>query len=769
MNPDKTNHADPSGAPACDVDLYRAAIKYIRVKVDQLLTVMGTLPLDQEELDDATLIALDPIGIIAESFKQVLSHLQETNQALSFAKDKIQQTLDSVSMAIVVVDKDLRVVATNLTARNTLLHGVEYQNRPFCDLFDNDTDCAYRQMFLRITDANATVEQTDIQYNSRHYHAVATPIQNSQGRVDQVIFSFSDITERKLTEEKLRLLAVVFESTTEGIIIADKDKKIIAVNEPFTQMTGYTQDDVLGKDPSLLGSGLHDKAFFEAMWKEIARQGSWRGEMWDRRKDGEAFPVLQAISQVSAEDGTLTHYVSILTDITALKKSQEHLDFLAYHDPLTKLPNRSLFNERLEHACQLAKREQGKLAVIFLDLDRFKTINDSLGHQIGDKLLIASARRLTNLLRASDTIARLGGDEFIILLEEVDDPQAIAVLCRDLITAFEAPFTIDGHSLHITPSMGISLFPQDGQDVDTLVKNADAAMYRAKDEGRNDFQFFTHELSTRAYERLTLEASLRKALEQNQLRLHYQPQIDMANGRIVSAEALLRWEHPELGLIPPDKFIPLAEETGLIVPIGEWVLQTACRQAHAWVKRYPFFQSIAVNISGRQFQGGKLVTTVQQMLEQSGLPACNLELEITESYLMSKAEQTVITLDALRELGLSLSIDDFGTGYSSLGYLKRFAVDKLKIDRSFVRDVTTDPNDEAIAKAVIALGHSLQMQIVAEGIETPEQRALLLLHGCDLAQGYLFSRPVPAEAFAQLLALEATKGQCAATTRDGAR
>ncbi|HWS02334.1 MAG TPA: EAL domain-containing protein [Gammaproteobacteria bacterium] len=758
MNLDKTKHADLDDAPACDVVAYRAAIKYIRNKVDQLLTVMGTLPLDQEELDDATLIALDPIGIIAESFKQILSHLQETNTALTFARDEIQQILDSVGMAIVVVDRDLQIVAANLLAQRTLLHGADYLHRPLCEIL-KQAEGAYQQMFLRIAETNTKVERADVYYQNHHYHTVATPIQDIHGELLQVIFSFSDITERKLVEDRLRLLSVVFENTTEGIIITDKDKKIIAVNEPFTQMTGYERDEVLGKSPSLLSSGLHDNSFFEAMWKDIAEHGSWRGEMWDRRKDGEAFPVLQAISQVNAEDGTPTHYVSILTDISAIKASQKHLDFLAYHDPLTKLPNRLLFNERLDHACQLAKRDRRRLAVIFVDLDRFKNINDSLGHQIGDKLLIASARRLTNLLRASDTIARLGGDEFIILLEDIDDPQAIAMLCSNLLAAFEAPFSIDDHSLHITPSMGISLFPDDGQDVDTLVKNADAAMYRAKEEGRNDFQFFTHELSTRANERLTLEASLRKALELNQLRLHYQPQIDMHNGRIVSAEALLRWEHPALGLIPPDKFIPLAEETGLIVPIGEWVLQTACRQAYAWIKRYPFFRSIAVNISGRQFQGGKLVTTVQQMLEQSGLPACNLELEITESYLMGKAEQTVITLDALRELGLSLSIDDFGTGYSSLGYLKRFAVDKLKIDRSFVRDVTTDPNDEAIAKAVIALGHSLQMQIVAEGIETPEQCALLLQHGCDLAQGYLFSRPVPAEAFAQLLAVEAAKGR----------
>ncbi len=748
MNMPQHNAGAP---PDSQMEKYNSTIRYVRAKVDQLLTVMGTLPLNPEELDDETLIALDPIGILADSFGQVLAHLQETNTALSFAKTEIQQILDSVSTAIVVVDSSQHVVAENLTARQTILKNfADYHQRPFCDLF-GQVDCAYRQMFQRITNADAKAEQADIELDGCHYHSVATPVHDSQGAVARVIFSFNDITERKETEAKLRLLAVVFENTTEGIMITDQDKKIVAVNEPFTQMTGYSSAEVLGKNPSLLGSGMHDRAFFDRVWQEVAQKGNWRGEMWNRRKNGEAFPVLESISRVHALDGTLTNYAAILTDITAIKQSQEHLDFLAYHDPLTKLPNRLLFNERLEHACQLAEREKSRLAVIFLDLDRFKTINDSLGHQLGDKLLIATARRLTNMLRASDTIARIGGDEFLILLEDVADPQDIALICGEMVADFEEPLIIDGHTLHVTASMGISLFPDDGKSVDVLVKHADAAMYRAKEVGRDGFHFFTDELSTRAFERLTLEVSLRRAVELDQLRLHFQPLVSLASGQIVSAEALLRWEHPELGLVSPDRFIPLAEETGLIVPIGEWVLQVACRQAREWVERYPAFQSIAVNISGRQFQGGKLVKTVQQMLEQSGLPARNLELEITESYLMEKSEQAVITLDALKALGLSLSIDDFGTGYSSLSYLKRFAVDKLKIDRSFVRDVATDPNDESIAKAVIALGHSLQMRIVAEGIETPEQRALLFQHGCDLAQGYLFSRPVTAEAFAQLL------------------
>lgn len=722
-------------------------IRYVRDKVDQLLTIMGTLPLNPEELDDETLIALDPIGIIAESFSQILAHLQETNDALLLSKNEIQSILDSVGTPIIVVDNELRLVSYNHQCTQTIFRLLDPQvGNYLCDLL-KAPECAYQTMLHSLCTKLASVENADIELNGRHYQVIATPTLNEQGQVVQVIFSFSDISERMEIEGKLRQASVVFENTTEGIMITDEKKHIVAVNQAFCRMTGFTEEEVMGQNPAIFQSGKHDVTFYKKMWRELKQYGHWRGEIWDKRKNGETFPVLQSINKISRADGSISNYVSILTDITAIKKSQETLDFLAYHDPLTKLPNRLLFNERLAHAIQLAKRDKSQLAVIFLDLDRFKTVNDSLGHHIGDKLLIGTAQRLSSQLRASDTIARLGGDEFIILLEEVTDPQTVAILCRNLIAAFQDHFAIDQHILNITPSLGVSLFPGDGQDVDTLIKHADAAMYRAKEEGRNEFQFFTQELSNKAYERLTLEAALRLALQQNQLRLYYQPVVDMASGHVISAEALLRWEHPELGLVSPDKFIPLAEETGLIVPIGEWALNIACDQALRWVRSYSCFQSIAVNISGRQFQGGKLVQTIGQALERSGLDASHLELEITESFLMEKAEQAIKSLDALKALGLSISIDDFGTGYSSLSYLKRFPVDKLKIDQSFIRDITTDPDDAAIAKAVIALGRSMQLRIVAEGIETLEQQAFLIAQDCDLAQGYLYSRPLPADQF----------------------
>ena len=723
------------------------AIRYIRDKVNQLLTLMGTLPLNPNELDDETLIALDPIGIIAESFGQILAHLQETNDELAVNRHEIQSILDSVGTSIVVVDNKLQLVSYNRKCSETIFKNFDAPlGTPMCDLFEVKTG-VFSSMFKRLASAHSAIENADYELDGRHYQVVATPTLNEQQQLVRVIYSFSDISERKAIEEKLRQASVVFKNTTEGIMITDDKKRIIAVNQAFCSMTGYTEDEVIGSSPAILQSGKQDDTFYKKMWRKLRESGNWRGEIWDRHKSGESFPVLQSINQIKREDGSVSNYVSILTDITAIKKSQETLDFLAYHDPLTKLPNRLHFKERLSHALKLAKRDKSQLAVIFLDLDRFKTVNDSLGHHIGDKLLVETAKRLSSQLRASDTIARLGGDEFIILLEEVNDPQSVAVLCRGLIAAFQNHFSIDQHILNITPSIGISLFPDDGHDVDTLIKNADSAMYRSKEVGRNEFQFFTQELSFRAYERLTMEAALRIALQKNQLRLYYQPLVSLATQQVVSAEALLRWEHPELGLVSPDKFIPLTEETGLIIPIGEWVLQTACHQAREWVQRYPSLQSIAVNISGRQFQSGKLLETIEHALSASGLEAKHLELEITESFLMEKADLTVRALDMLKALGLSLSIDDFGTGYSSLSYLKRFPVDKLKIDQSFIRDVTTDPDDAAIAKAVIALGRSMQLKIVAEGVETPEQLAFLLEQDCDIAQGYLYSRPLPAEQF----------------------
>lgn len=453
--------------------------------------------------------------------------------------------------------------------------------------------------------------------------------------------------------------------------------------------------------------------------------------------------------------GELTGFISVITDITERKRSQEQLDHLAHHDPLTGLPNRLLFNDRLETAVAHARREQYELAVLFIDIDHFKNINDSLGHPVGDRFLRLVAERIIATLRASDTLARLGGDEFIVLLDEIRGPHDAGVLASKLRDCFLEPFVVDEHELHLTVSIGISLFPRDGRDAATLVRNADAAMYRAKDEGRNDFRFYTRDLTESVFERLTMESALRGALERNELQVHYQPQVNLRTGAVIGAEALLRWQRPG-GMVSPAAFIPLAEESGLIIPIGQWVLETATAQMQRWLDHGVTLERLAVNIAASQIQRAPLAKMVRAALERSGLPPGMLELEITESSIMHGTERNFAVLDELKSLGVRLAIDDFGTGYSSLGYLKRMPIDKLKIDQSFVFEVPDNANDVAITRAVIALAQSLGMNVLAEGVETEAQRRFLVEHGCNHGQGYLYSRPLPADTFEDWLRRQAT-------------
>jgi len=730
-----------------------AAIRYIREKVDQLLTVMGTLPLQANELDDRTLIELDPIGIVAESFRQVLQHLNETNNELEIAHSELQKILDSVGTAIVVVDPKLDILQYNRHSRETILNDIDAaQGRNLCELLKNSKNKISKKLLEKIVTGNSGSETAHIEIHGCHYHMVATPICNASGEVVRVIFSYSDISERIALEEKLRQAAVVFENASEGVIITDSKNRIMAVNRAFENLTGYREEEVLGQTPALLKSDRHDDAFYTELWQQLSSTGNWRGEIWDRRKDGTLIPLIEAISEVRRSDGSFSGYVSIFTDISLIKKSEEQLDYLAFHDPLTNLPNRLLLNDRLQHAIHKAKRQGNRLAVIFCDLDRFKNINDSLGHYVGDRLLCAAATRFQSALRGSDTVARLGGDEFIILLEDAGSSQDIARLCRNLIQLFQTPFDIDDHLLHIGLSLGVSIYPEDGTDVECLVKNADAAMYQAKEDGRNDFRFYTPELSSRAYERMNMEQALRRAIELDQLSLCYQPQLSLQQPGRITTEALLRWYHPELGNVPPDKFIPVLEETGLILPIGEWVLEQSFRQAALWAERYDSFHAVAINISGIQFRRGKLKQTIERLLRQYSLPASSIELEITENQLMHDVEETVTLLNELSDMGISLAIDDFGTGYSSLSYLKRFPVNKLKIDMSFVHDMLQDEDDAAIARAIIALGHSMGLAIVAEGIELAAQHRLLDALGCEYVQGFLYSHPLPADELEAYLA-----------------
>jgi diguanylate cyclase (GGDEF)-like protein/PAS domain S-box-containing protein len=568
----------------------------------------------------------------------------------------------------------------------------------------------------------------------------------------------TDITEEKRAEEQLKLAGHVFESSGEAIMITDAQWRILSVNPAYSAITGYALDDVRGRTPEEITPDLRSLEGERAIWDEVERSGFWQGELWDRRRNGETYPKWVTVSAVRGEQGQVVNFIKIFSDISERKEREERVRHLAHHDFLTDLPNRVLLADRIARAISMAHRTASQVAILFLDLDRFKNVNDSLGHSIGDKLLQEVARRLRACIRASDTVSRLGGDEFVLLVPEVTDAGSVAVLAQKVLDSVARPYTIEGHELISSPSIGITVFPTDGEDVETLLRNADAAMYHAKDSGRNNYQFFTPDMNIRATERLSMERSLRRALERGELRLHYQPQYEVASGRIVGMEALIRWEHPEHGLVSPARFMPFAEESGLILPIGEWVLQEACRQNRAWQDAGLKAVRVAVNISALQFRQPGFADTVRAALERSGLPARYLELEVTESVIMHDAERVTASLEALKQMGLELAIDDFGTGYSSLSYLKRFPIDRLKIDQSFVRDITSDRDDAAITSAIIALTRNLGLKTIAEGVETREQLEFLRTQGCNEVQGYLLSRPVEAGACAALLAAETPIG-----------
>ena len=567
------------------------------------------------------------------------------------------------------------------------------------------------------------------------------------------IWVYADITARKEAEEKLRLSATVLEHIADGVMVVDAKGIIVTVNPAFTQITGYTEAEALGRHSSLNRSARHDAAFYQALWDELIASGFWRGEVWHQRKNGEVYLEWLTISAVRDTRAVTTHYVGVFSDITLIKESQEKLDHMAHHDPLTALPNRLLFHDRLQHALLRAARDQEQLAVLFIDLDRFKNVNDTLGHHVGDELLQKVAGQLAARLREGDTLARLregdtlarlGGDEFIVLLEGIDGEYGATQVAEKLMTMFDQPFTVAGHELFVTCSVGISLYPDDALDLNMLIRNADVAMYQAKARGRNGYRFYAPSMTGEGIERLRLETYLRRSIEKHEIFLNYQPQVEIDTGRLVGVEALVRWNHPELGLIPPARFIPLAEDSGFINQLGKWVLDEACRQMMRWQEQGLRVPKIAVNLSVKQFERGSMAGMVADILRETGLEPQRLQLEVTESVIMNTGDALGFIND-LHAIGVGLAIDDFGTGYSSLAYLKQLPVQTLKIDRSFIKDISTDVNDEAIAIAIIQLGKSMQLSVIAEGVETEEQAAFLLRHGCKLAQGYFYSRPVLAQ------------------------
>ena len=559
------------------------------------------------------------------------------------------------------------------------------------------------------------------------------------------VWIIEDLTVEKAAREQLQLARKIFEVNSEAIMVTDAENRIVQVNAAFQKITGYDASEVMGCDPKLLGSGRHDAAFFKQMWNSLLDRGHWTGEIWDKRKDGSEYPKWVRVDVIRDAEGCISHYVTVFSDISERKANEERIRHLAQHDALTGLPNRFTLAAHLEHALARAERSREKVGLMFIDLDNFKSINDTLGHHIGDRLLCEVAKRIGRAVRKSDIVARIGGDEFVVVLESTKNETDEGAVAQKIIDQLAEPINIDGHSLHSTPSIGLAIFPGDGESAEVLMKNADVAMYHAKSAGRNNYQFYTEHMNHSAAVRAQMEGRLRAALSGDEFLLHFQPQINLATGRVSGIEALIRWQSAELGLVSPANFIPLAEEVGLIVQISAWVLEHACKTAKEWCDQGIPFECISVNISPQEFRQRNFPELVEAVLLETGLPAARLELEITESTLMDSAETTVEMLLRLKALGVTLAIDDFGTGYSSLGYLKRFPIDRLKIDRSFVRDLETDASDAAISSAVIALAHSLGLQVVAEGVETQGQADFLLKRGCDSVQGYLFSRPVPAD------------------------
>ncbi|HZV66160.1 MAG TPA: EAL domain-containing protein, partial [Telluria sp.] len=697
-------------------------------------------------------------AIFVSSVRYPFLRLQQANQERDASQKMLQSVIDNVPVRIFWKDQDLRYLGANHLFLDDagVADVAELIGKTDFDLFPAEYAQRYREDDRRVIDSDTaklnfeepiqTADGTD-----KWLLTSKVPLRGLGGEIAGVLATYTDISLIKSQEEQMRLSAKVFESSSEGIYITDAAERILFVNPAFSQLSGYTADEAVGNTPRLMRSGRHDAEFYRAMWASIRSTGQWQGEMWNRRKNGEVFPEWLCISTVFDAAGAVTHYVGVFSDISERKANEQQLAFLAYHDALTQLPNRLLVQDRFHQATTAAARAHCKVALLFLDLDNFKTVNDSLGHAVGDLLIKAVAHRLAECLRDNDTVSRQGGDEFLIVLPALQDLDAVMPVLVKIIARLQEPFYSGGQEISTSISVGIAMYPDDGEDFDTLLKKSDMAMYRAKDAGRNAYCFFDEHMNVEAVENLSMRSGLRRAIERNEFVLYYQPQIDLVSGNIVGAEALIRWNRPGRGMVPPSHFIPVAEESGLIVAIGKWVLGEACRQAAAWRDAGLPALVMAVNLSAVQFKRGDLEQTVIAVLQESGLDPSLLELELTESILIKNSESVLSTVKRLKLLGVKLSIDDFGTGYSSLSYLKRFAVDKLKIDQSFIRDLATDPEDAAIVRAIVQMARSLSLRTIAEGVEYQQALDDLRVFRCDEGQGHLFARPLPANEFASYL------------------
>jgi diguanylate cyclase (GGDEF)-like protein/PAS domain S-box-containing protein len=679
----------------------------------------------------------------------------QSEQALRESEARYHTIIDTTAEGYWLIDLEpLRIVDVNVSLCDML--GYSREELIGHQLFEF-VDEENRQVLLHQVEKIYSEEQRQYEVVLRHKdgHGVpvavyATNMPIEQGRPQQAFALVSDISERRRTEEQLRTAATFFDTTSEAITVTDSNNRIVAVNPAFCNITGYSAEEVLGQDPSILSSGRNSPAFYRNMWHTLQRMGRWQGEIWNRRKSGEVFPEWLSIVAIKDHEGITRQHMAVFSDITKRKQDEEKIWRQANYDALTSLPNRNLFKDRLDQAIHAAHREGWQLALLFIDLDRFKWVNDTLGHGAGDLLLQQTAKRLSACVREMDTVARLGGDEFTMILTDINDMEDIERIANKVIDTLAAAFDLDGREAFISGSLGIAHYPHDADNMEALLRCADSAMYSAKAAGRNGYRFYSGEVNEASQRRLQLEADLRRVLEREELLLHYQPIVN-SSGTIAGAEALLRWHHPQLGLVPPDEFIPLAEELGIVVEIERWVMRRACLDTRSWhaLTGSDFF--IAVNVSSVQCQSDVCRRTLHGILTESGLPASQLKLEITERVMMENTDFVIGLLNEVKALGVRLAVDDFGTGYSSLSYLKQFPIDVLKIDRAFISGLPDDREDVALVEAILAMAHSLNLQVVAEGVETAAQLEFLREHGCDLIQGFYYSRPLPEEAFRHYL------------------
>jgi diguanylate cyclase (GGDEF)-like protein/PAS domain S-box-containing protein len=697
-----------------------------------------------------TLIAIMVISIAFYRRQvQIASQRAEAEHALRRESEKNLALLHNASDGIHILDPDGNVIE----ASDSFCAMLGYSRDEIIGMNVTEWDANFSKSEIPLVIGQQLAKHDRSQFETRHRRKDGSvfdvEISGFPLVLDgkPVLFNSSrDITERKQALDALNVAATAFESQ-EGILVTDAERNILRVNSAFTEITGYSAAEVIGKNPKILSSGRHDSNFYAVMWNTLNTTGVWKGEIWNRRKNGEVYPEYLTITAVKNPTGELTNYVASLADITHRKTAEQEIKNLAFFDPLTRLPNRRLLMDRLQQAMSSTTRSGKNGAILFIDLDNFKNLNDTLGHDIGDQLLQGVAERLASCVREGDTVARLGGDEFVVMLEDLSENALEAAkqaesVGEKILATMNAPYHLGKFEHHSTPSIGATLFSSNDASRDDLLKQADIAMYQAKKGGRNTLRFFDPKMQENISARTNLENELRKALANGQFRLFFQPQVDDAH-RIVGAEALIRWQHPERGLVSPLEFIPVAEETGMILPIGQWVLETACDQLKIWERSLHSKDiALSVNVSAKQLHQADFVSQIEAALHRYAINPSRLKLELTESMLQDSVEDTISTMMALKQLGISFSLDDFGTGYSSLQYIKRLPLDQLKIDRSFVSDIVTDVGDKAITTTIVAMAHSLGMTVIAEGVETSAQRQLLLDLGCTQFQGYLFGKPV---------------------------